>query len=186
MKPEIPSQATPLERTQFKNAEKLEKLFEKSGFKISDDWDFKRLKSGGYMDLCVDKLGTNEDGVVTIALAHNAKQNGDNMADPDMEMAYIPAGELLPARMQARHYQNDFVGAYNTVAQGNTTQKDLDQFLGQWLDNLKEQGHKLEQVPEATKKATPTIEERWAQKPSNEEPSSTNGTKKDNKSIFKR
>ncbi len=134
----------PLTRKQEANAKKLEKLLERSGVKIDGDWSYLKLKSDPYMPLSIDKLNTASDGLINLALAHNSKQNGDVMADPDMEFAYIPASANRPSRMAGLHYQNDYMGAYKTVAQGNTTQKELDSFAGTWLSNLLEQGHKLD------------------------------------------
>lgn len=62
------------------------------------------------------------------------------MADPDMEIVYH--AEPQP-HVLALYYQNDWVGVFQTVFQGNTTQVALDDFLGFWLTNLLEQGHQL-------------------------------------------
>ncbi len=47
--------------------------------------EYLKLKSGGFMDLNIDFL-YDEDGKYTISMAHNYVQNGDVMADPDMEI----------------------------------------------------------------------------------------------------
>lgn len=143
----------PLTRKQEVNASKLEKLLERSGVKIDGDWSYLKLKSSGYMALSIDKLSTASDGLINLALAHNSIQNGDVMADPDMEFAYIPASANRPSRMAGLHFQNDYAGAYQTVERGNTTQKALDSFAGTWLSNLLDQGHKLDEVPAPTVQA---------------------------------
>ncbi len=146
----------PLTRKQEANAQKLEKLLERSGVKIDGDWSYLKLEAKPYMALSIDKLSTASDGLINLALAHNSKQNGDVMADPDMEFAYIPASANRPSRMAGLHYQNDYMGAYKTVDQGNTNQKELDNFAGTWLSNLLEQGHKLDDFqkrPELAKEA---------------------------------
>ena len=47
--------------------------------------DYMKFTSSGLMNLNVDNLLND-----TIALAHNGKQNGDVMADPDMEIRIYP------------------------------------------------------------------------------------------------
>lgn len=55
-----------------------------------------KLKSGGFMDLNLDML-YEENGNYTIAMAHNYIQNGDVMADPDMEIKIIPSMKMAEA-----------------------------------------------------------------------------------------
>lgn len=126
--------------TQKKNAKLFKQLLDRSGLQVDGKWDYRKLKSDGYMDLSIDRLMTIPKAI-HFALAHNSVQNGDVMADPDMEICYVLADEPY---IEARHYQNDFAGAFSSVERGNTTQKELDSFLGTWLRNLLEQGHALE------------------------------------------
>jgi len=50
-----------------------------------------KLKSGGFMDLNIDHLSHKDDNrSIVISLAYNYIQNGDVMADPDMEIKIIP------------------------------------------------------------------------------------------------
>lgn len=123
--------------TQQKNAKLFLQLLAKSNLPIDGKWQYRKLKSDGFMDLSIDRLMTGQNSQ-HFALAHNTVQNGDNMADPDMEIVFFP-GET--PYMEARHYQNDFAGAYHTVERGNATQCSLDDFLKMWLVNLLEQGH---------------------------------------------
>ena len=105
---------------------------------LNGNQDYLKLKSSGYMDLHIDKLGSNK-----IALAHNGKQNGDNMADPDMEIQI----NLEHKFAIALTYQNDYAGVYQCVCPepgiiDQKLKKQLNSFLLQWLKNLKQQGHK--------------------------------------------
>jgi uncharacterized protein YqiB (DUF1249 family) len=68
--------------------------------------DYMKFKSPGLMDLNVDKLTEN-----TIALAHNGIQNGDAMADPDVEVRIYP--DLKAA--EALTFQNDYLGIFQEV-----------------------------------------------------------------------
>lgn len=110
-----------------------------------------KLKSDGFMDLNIDVLEkvTNIDKVMTekkirIAMAHNYIQNGDVMADPDMEIFIYPEVK----RAEALTYQQDGLGIYQEVyfekdgkmLMWPKLKKDLNSFLLQWLKNLEMQG----------------------------------------------
>ena len=105
-----------------------------------------------YMDLSVDRLSSEKEGTLRISLAHNYIQNGDLMADPDMEIRIYPA---LGA-VEALTYQQDGLGIYQVVypEPGRVypkLKKDLNRFLNQWLSNLILQGFYLPQKPEDIK-----------------------------------
>jgi hypothetical protein len=89
---------------------------------------FMKFKTGGLMDLNVDKLSVN-----IIALAHNGVQNGDVMADPDVEIKIHREKEEI----EALSFQNDYMGIYQEVYDGNKCNKKLQNeieiFLDDWL-----------------------------------------------------
>ena len=119
-----------------KNFEKLDHLLGGiEDFMKSRD-GYMKLKSAGYMDLSVDLLSDHR-----IAIAHNFIQNGDLMADPDMEVKI----DLSSRTAEALTFQNDCLGVYQVVypEPGKVClalKRSLNQFLGTWLDNLKLQG----------------------------------------------
>ena len=102
---------------------------------------------GGMMDLNYDHLGCRKLDLgnyvsYDIALAHNYIQNGDVMADPDMEIRIYP--EIKYA--EALTYQLDGLGIFQQVypEPGKVYPKlkhELNQFLNQWLKNCIDQGH---------------------------------------------
>ena len=102
---------------------------------------------GGMMDLCYDRLGFRDENPhniksYDIALAHNYIQNGDVMADPDMEIRIYP--EVRYA--EALTYQLDGLGIFQRVypEPGKVYPKikrELNQFLNQWMKNCIDQGH---------------------------------------------
>ena len=101
-----------------------------------------------YMDLSVDRLSSEHEGTIRISLAHNFVQNGDLMADPDMEIRIYPALKAV----EALTYQMDSLGIYQVVfpEPGKVypkLKKDLNKFLNQWLSNLIDQGFYLPQKP---------------------------------------
>lgn len=103
-----------------------------------------KLKSRGFMDLNIDLIGhTDDKGSYKIAMAHNYEQNGDIMADPDMEINIIP----LMHSIEALTYQQDSLRIYQKVypEPGKIdlqAKKELNSFLETWLKNLIAQGFK--------------------------------------------
>ena len=97
------------------------------------------LSADGFMDLSIEWIGENR-----LAMAHYGKQNGDLMAEPDMELIVnFDKKEILPAT-----YQNDYLGVYQEVYLDNNQwrpklSRELSSFLNTWLRNLEFQGHVL-------------------------------------------
>ena len=94
--------------------------------------DYLKFKSPSLMDLNVDKL--TED---TIALAHNGKQNGDVMADPDVQVRINRHGKMA----EALTFQNDYLGIFQEVypEPGKyypKLKKELNDFLNDWLRTM--------------------------------------------------
>lgn len=101
-----------------------------------------KLKSEGFMDLSIDVLSKEPDKMV-IAMAHNYIQNGDVIPDPDMEIALYPKSKMA----EALTYQDSFGYKQVYPEPGFVYPKlksELNQFLNQWLNNIKLQGHKIE------------------------------------------
>lgn len=73
--------------------------------------DYLKLKSAGFMDLNIDHLSHKDREEHVISLAHNYEQNGDVMADPDMEVRIIPEMRMA----EALTYQLDSMGVYQKV-----------------------------------------------------------------------
>ena len=107
-----------------------------------------RIENRPYMDLSVDNLGSDtEKGlpVFKLSLAHNFVQNGDVMADPDMEIRIYPYAGFV----EALTYQLDSLGIYQVVypEPGKVYPKrkrELNRFLNLWLSNLISQGFKYQ------------------------------------------
>lgn len=103
-----------------------------------------KSKVDGFMDLNLDILHRRPDRLI-IAISHYYKQNGDLVADPDMEVAVYPQDE----KVEALAYQD--IWGYRRVygEDGATvdmkTKRELNWFLNQWLDNLIKQGHCVKQ-----------------------------------------
>lgn len=110
------------------------------------EWALK-LKSGGYMDLNIDFL-YEENGRYTIAIAHNYLQNGDVMADPDMEISIIPdmkMAEALTFRQDGLLAMNQNVYSFDENGNKLVNPKlktKLNKFLNMWMGNVVKQGFK--------------------------------------------
>jgi len=127
---------------------KLDRLIPLGVKELQEGEGFIKLKSEGYMNLNIDSLrgkehpkGGQDGHCFIIAMAHNYIQNGDVMADPDMEIAIYPEMKMA----EALTYQQDSLGIYNVVYPepgliNVRLKKELNSFLNQWLDNLKIQG----------------------------------------------
>lgn len=116
--------------------------------------------SAGYMDLVIEDLYFNDfEGNKVYSISHYGTQNGDLMADPDMEIAVTNDGRIIP-----RTFRNDYLGLHQEVFRevdgktfySNQLLIDLDTFLWQWLKNIEDQGFKSNINNESTQ--APAIE----------------------------
>ncbi len=89
------------------------------------------------MDLHIDFLRVEENNAFIIGMGHNYRQNGDVMADPDMEIRIFPNTQMA----EALTFQLDSLGIYQRVYQDNkvdiSLKKDLNSFLDKWLTKIK-------------------------------------------------
>lgn len=113
---------------------------------LKENGAYTKLESTGYMDLNIDLLrqghpeGKHDDCII-ISMAHNFIQNGDVMADPDMEIAIYPKMGMA----EALTYQLSSLGVYQVVYPKPglvdlRNKKELNKFLDTWLVTLKKQG----------------------------------------------
>lgn len=76
--------------------------------------------------------------------AHYSEQNGDLMADPEIEFAVDEAEQTIEPVL----FRNDYTGSYDEVYKevdgqmmySQRLRVNLDEFLHIWLKNLKQQG----------------------------------------------
>jgi uncharacterized protein YqiB (DUF1249 family) len=131
-----------------RNYQKLLKL-------APDLWSLKmgealKSKSEGYMDLNLDVL--NKEGhQLWVALSHYYQHpSGDLIPDPNME---IRISSQCGGYIEALTYQDSF-GYQRVYLDENRyypkLRKSLNSFLGQWLKNCLEQGHRLVKTKEAS------------------------------------
>ena len=96
-----------------------------------------------FMPLSMDYLGENR-----ISISHTYLQNGDLMADPNMEFVF----DLENKTLSARTFQQDGIGLYQTVEnqQGEVDNPDLERqlnsFARQWFDNIQSQDYRRQRM----------------------------------------
>ena len=101
--------------------------------------------SSGLMDLNFDVIDFNKNtNQYLISIAHNFIQNGDVMADPDMELFVDFKNQVVSSRT----YQLDSLGIFQEVLKNGINvnkklKRELNFFLNGWLDNIKNQGFEL-------------------------------------------
>ena len=107
-----------------------------------------RLTVDGYTPLCIEHIGTSEEGRPLVVLAHTGLQNGDVMFDPEMVFQIHVSGDLKAA--EPISFRNDYMGLYQEVYRYNDEGKathvntrlkaELKSFARTWFRNLKHQG----------------------------------------------
>ncbi len=103
-----------------------------------------KSKSEPFMDLHYDYLRKDGDAHI-VAFAHYFESNGDQVPDPDMEVRIDPEQKTA----EALTFQNQFV--YQQIYEEHDGQtylrpklkRDLNEFLEQWMNNAREQGHSV-------------------------------------------
>jgi len=116
---------------------------------LSEAGDHRKIKnsSGTFMAVDIDvltvkrqKVGDRDWYEMTVSLAHNYVQNGDVMADPDVEFLVTPLG-VAPLTFQQdpgiyRRWAWQDNGQWHVRERG---QADLTSFCNQWMTNIKHQ-----------------------------------------------
>ena len=104
---------------------------------LAGDAYYMKLSCPGMMDLHVEKIEDDR-----IALSHYYKQNGDMMADPDMEFTFDTANRLLIAET----YQQDNLSYFVTAEDSMETAQDLNYFASDWLQNIQNNRYRIREI----------------------------------------
>lgn len=108
-----------------------------AGEVLRGEMDSKTFEAGaGFMPLTIEQVGDN-----FITIFHYYEQNGDAMADPDMEFAYDNDRKTL----QARTYQQDALQRYDEVygddGYNEELEEELNLFAHEWFQTIEKQGY---------------------------------------------
>ena len=104
---------------------------------LMGDAYYMKLSSPGMMDLHVERIIDDR-----IAVSHYYKQNGDMMADPDMEFTVDKENRLL----MAYSYQQDNLCYYCMASDGKQTADDLNYFASDWLENIANNRYRISEI----------------------------------------
>lgn len=124
---------------------------------FNGDYFYGKSSKTGYMDFNLELIDKDEKGFY-LAISHYYKQNGDMVPDPDMEIFV----DINKKTVEALHFQNayQYVEVYPDKRSRDLfskfQKKDQNDFLADWLKNLKNQGHKIEWRKEETTGISPT------------------------------
>lgn len=104
---------------------------------LRGEMDSKSFEAGqSFMPLTVELIGEGR-----IAISHYYTQNGDSLADPDMEFVFDHEAGTLSART----FQQDNLNRFDSVEQDGVVdeelEEELNQFASQWFKNIREQGY---------------------------------------------
>jgi hypothetical protein len=122
-------------------SKRAEAIFRKLTEGLVKPGDHKKVDNtnGSFMPVSIDVLEVAQQ-TIRVSLAHNHIQNGDVMADPDVEFLVTPTG-ILPLTFQQDPgiyhrwaWQQDGEWRYNPRGQA-----DLTSFCNQWLININDQ-----------------------------------------------
>lgn len=104
-----------------------------------------KSKVEGFMDLNLDVIHKRSSRII-IALSHYYRHpSGDMIADPDMEIAVYPTKEMAEALAYQDCYSYRRVYGDDNATEDIKAKKELNAFLDQWLSNLIEQGHSIQE-----------------------------------------
>ena len=112
-----------------------------------------------FMPLTIEVIGNDR-----IAISHFIEENGDLLADPDMEFEVSHETKTLNARM----YQQDTLRRFENVIQNGMVNEELEdelnEFAEQWFTNIQRNRYKLVTEPQKEEKAAEFIPI-WEQEP---------------------
>lgn len=104
---------------------------------IKGDAFYMKLTSPGKLELNIEKIGEDR-----IALSHTYYENGEMLADPDMELVFNNKTETL----KAERYQLDALGICENASDSERSENDLNTFLSDWLRSIERGGYKISEI----------------------------------------
>ncbi len=104
---------------------------------LRGETDSKTFEAGkSFMPLTVENIGESH-----IAISHYYTQNGDSLADPDMEFVFDHEAKTL----NARTFRQDSLDCFDSVVADGIVDEalegELNDFASQWFENIREQGY---------------------------------------------
>ncbi len=104
---------------------------------LRGETESKSFEAGqSFMPLTVESVGENR-----IAISHYYTQNGDSLADPDMEFVFDHEAKTLNARTFQQDNLNRFEQVVIDGVVDEALESELNDFASQWFQNIREQGY---------------------------------------------
>ena len=104
---------------------------------LRGETESKSFEAGqSFMPLTVEAIGENR-----IAISHYYTQNGDSLADPDMEFVFDHEEKTLNARTFQQDNLNHFDRVVTDGIVDEALESELNDFASQWFKNIREQGY---------------------------------------------
>ena len=104
---------------------------------LRGETESKSFEAGqSFMPLTVESIGENR-----IAISHYYTQNGDSLADPDMEFVFDHEAKTLNARTFQQDNLNRFEQVVTDGVVDGELESELNDFASQWFKNIREQGY---------------------------------------------
>ena len=104
-----------------------------------------KFKSSGFMDLNFDFLRVDNQNRYVIAISHYYKQNGDMIADPDMELRIDNSWDTPTCEALTFQDRNGYQEVYPIINNEEMIypklKKSLNSFLLQWIKNIQKQNY---------------------------------------------
>ena len=117
--------------------ENYHRLCRFAGPVLRGDAFFMKLTSPGKMELNIEKIGEDR-----VALSHTYYENGEVMADPDMELVFDNEKEVL----KAESYQLDALGICERAGDREESGNDLNAFLSDWLRSIERGNYRIAEI----------------------------------------
>jgi uncharacterized protein YqiB (DUF1249 family) len=124
----------------------------------ANDEIYGKSESRGYMDFNLELL-FQEKGGFHLSMSHYFKQNGDMVPDPDMEiLVNIENGTIEALHFQDMyHYEEVYDDKISRKRVDKKEQASQNNFLGDWLKNLKRQDHQIKWDEDESTEVPPSI-----------------------------
>ena len=114
--------------TARKNLQALKELFPEF---MGKQYNYMRLEAGeGFEPLSLEWISENN-----MSIMHYYEQNGDLMYDPDIVL------KISENSAKSVSFENSGTGIYSVYADGTSEQRDCDNYVAFWLNNIKAQGY---------------------------------------------
>ncbi|NJL26858.1 MAG: DUF1249 domain-containing protein [Thermoanaerobaculia bacterium] len=129
------------------NYARLEKLLGEPPQNLQPDRAY-RFRASGFMDLVVERLpDCEETGRPVLSLCHYFTLNGDLCQDPEMTVRVSVPRDGRHGMIEALSFQQAVPPVYQVVYPQPGRfyphlKRELNAFLGYWLRNLEQQGHR--------------------------------------------